>query len=381
MYEAVSNPALLDTPELLPQELCLVLRRHPNLLPQLQDVLKRGVIIGVRSAGKSSSTILEAVRTVSVHTQHRLISPWLRPLLLHNIAPVFTEQDYAMAKAHGEDLDAHIDSLRASRAELKVFVFIQQRKHVPTPDDVRLIEQLNVALMPAALEYAVNRIEFDNANERTEVAQAILKAMLLIGPVAHVFEQITHGVGKIIAASTDDLLSEVAELSALHGSGFTWKQLLGRSKILIPVFLLATYGAYSVEDFILRGEFVLGGLIFGLSAVALSLTTGIQSVKMYKQCVDDAVHDGKLNVPAGFERWRVAVQQDFSNPARLGLLIGAGMSPLIAIAVFVLLPQLTHNGWVLALLGTTETVVAGGTVMFARSINNRRYARRIFRDA
>lgn len=377
VYEVVTEPAAFDNPSTLPSELRVVMAWHPELEPELRSMIGRGTILGVRSTGHSSKKLLDAVRTIAVNTQHRLISPWLRPLLMRDIAPTFTATDYSAAKAEGIDLDAHVTALREVRAELKVFMLIDDRGRTHAPEDTALIERINKALAPAALEYAVNRIEFDNANERTEVAQAIIKAMLLIGPIAHVFEHIAQGVGKIVAASTDDVLSEVAELSALRGSGFTWRQLMKRSRILIPVFILATYGAYAVEGFIVREEFVIAGLLFGLSAVALSLTTALQSVKMYKQCVDDMCREGKLEAEPGLGRWRVAIHQDFANPARLGLIIGAVMSPIMAITVFVLLPFLTHNGWVLALLGTTETVVAGTTVMLARRINDARYARRI----
>ncbi len=377
VYEVVRDAGALDRRDTLPAELRVVLTTHPDVAPDLRAMLDGGVGLGVRSTGRSSQKFLDAVRTIAVHTQHRLIAPWLRPLLLNDVEPTFTATDRAQAAADNIDLDAHVRALREVRAELKVFVVIDDRGRSASAVNAALIDRLNGALAPAAIEYAVNRIEFDNANERTEVAQAIIKAMLFIGPIAHIFEEIASGVGKIIAASTDDVLSEVAELSALRGSGFTWRQLLKRSRILIPVFLLATYGAYAVEGFVRSHQYVTAGLLFGLSAVALSLTTAVQSVAMYKQCVDDMCAEGKLSVAAGSGRWRVAFHQDFSNPARLGLLIGAAMSPIMAITIFTLFPELTHNGWVLALLGTTETVVAGSTVMLARRINDARYARKI----
>jgi hypothetical protein len=37
--------------------------------------------------------------------------------------------------------------------------------------------------------------------------------------------------------------------------------------------------------------------------------------------------------------------------------------------VFVGFPQFVHNGWVLALLGTTETITAGVVVILARQLN------------
>jgi hypothetical protein len=179
----------------------------------------------------------------------------------------------------------------------------------------------------------------------------------------------THGFGKLFAASTDDVLAEAAELFALRGSGFTWKQLIVRSRILIPVFGLATYGAFSVDPLIDSGHLSWAGVVFGVSSVALSLTTAVQSVRMYKQCVDHMVSDGKLSLTGRLSHWITALKQDFTNPARLGLIIGALISPLMSMVVFVGLPIVVHNGWVLALLGTTETITAGIVVILARRIN------------
>ena len=111
------------------------------------------------------------------------------------------------------------------------------------------------------------------------------------------------------------------------------------------------------------------GMLFGTSSVALSLTTALQSVRMYKQCVDSMVDEGKFSLRQVQGHWLVALKQDFTNPARLGLFIGALLSPMISMTVFVGFPQFVHNGWVLALLGTTETITAGVVVLLARRLN------------
>ena len=210
---------------------------------------------------------------------------------------------------------------------------------------------------------------FDNADTRTATAQAIIKALVLIGPITHVLELYTRGFGKLFAASTDDVLAEAAELFALRGSGFTWKQLIVRSRILIPVFALATFGAFSVDPLIDSGHFSWAGIVFGVSSVALSLATALQSVPMYKTCVDDMVKEGKISITGKSGGWALAFKQDFTNPARLGLLVGALISPFISMTVFVGFPFTVHNGWVLAMLGTTKNITAGIVVILSRRIN------------
>ncbi len=242
-----------------------------------------------------------------------------------------------------------------------------------------LLQEINEDLYPFAVDYIVHRVLFDNAHSRTAVAQSLVKALLVIGPIAHVLEHWVHGIGKLFAASADDVLAEVAELFALRGSGFTWRQLARRSFVLVPVFALATWGALSVEPLVLRGSVALGGAVIGLSAVALSLTTAIQSIALYRQSYAQLIRRGKLS-GAHVSVWRLALTQDFTNPARLGLFVGAVASPLVAAIVFLTIPVAIHNGWALALLGSVESVVAGVTVIAANAIERKRFARRMRRE-
>jgi hypothetical protein len=187
-----------------------------------------------------------------------------------------------------------------------------------------------------------------------------------------VLEHYASGIGKLFAASADDLLGEGAEIMALRGSGFSWKELAKRSRILIPVFALATYGAFSVEGLLQRGQLVAGGIVFGLSAVALSLTTAIQSLFLYRQYLKKLVAEGKTTT-TDQQLTRVALRQDFTNPARLGLILGASMAPFMGIIGA--LTGVMHNGWVLAAIGSTESIVAGLTVILSGRISEWRFHR------
>ncbi len=241
------------------------------------------------------------------------------------------------------------------------------------------MREINEDLYPHAIEVIVNRVIFDNAHTRTHVAQSIIKALIVIGPITHALEHVLSGIGKVFAATADDLVSEAAELFALRGSGFSWRQLLKRSRILIPIFILATIGAFRVEGLVQDGRMALAGVVFGLSAVALSLTTAIQSIFLYRQAYTNLVTEGKVRLEPGQSTTLLALRQDFTNPARLGLFVGALSSPIFAAIVFLFLPFLTTNGWVLALLGSTESVVAGLTVVAAHRVNRWRFQTRVRR--
>ncbi|MEK7509050.1 MAG: hypothetical protein AAB568_04320, partial [Patescibacteria group bacterium] len=175
--------------------------------------------------------------------------------------------------------------------------------------------------------------------------------------------------------SADDLLGESAELMALRGSGFSWRELAKRGRLLVPVFALATWGAFSVEGLLEEGHTVWGGIVFGLSAVALSLTTAIQSIFMYRRNLIRLVNENKVTSRDSWGITKLALVQDFTNPARLGLLFGASLAPVMGIIGSLL--GLMHNGFVLAAIGSTESIVAGLTVIFADRINEWRFHRKL----
>lgn len=373
----VSVAEELNFPKILPLEVRFVMAKDKTYKKRLSEILENGKALGVRTVEKTPKRVLEAVNHISTLSQHNTIITWLPSLLKTQQEPNFTKEDVKKAKQKGVDLYKEVAAILKHRLEFKKIVLIDEENQGSTIEEQQLIRNLNETLFPVAIDYIINRIIYDNAHERTETAQSVIRALLIVGPIAHILEEYTRGVGKVFAASTDDVLAETAELLALRGSGFTWRQLYQRSKILLPVFIAATYAAFSVEGFIEKDRYFTAGFLFGLSAVALSLTTAIQSIKMYHESVKKLVRDAKINVQNTREEWIIAFKQDFTNPARLGLFLGALTSPIVAAGIFAFLPEITHNGWVLALLGTTESLVAGFTVILAKKLNTFRFRQQL----
>lgn len=375
----VTHPSELEFGELLPIEIRYVLAVRPSRHETFRKLLEQGFGIGVRTVDKTPERVLKAVDRISHETQHNTVVPWLERLLRHEELPVFSEDELRRAEGKGVNLYEEAKIILAKRFEFKKIVLVALENQCLTDEEQRVMREVNEDLYPHAVDVIVNRVTFDNAHTRTEVAQSIIKALLIVGPIAHVLEYVLSGIGKVFAATADDLLSEAAELFALRGSGFTWRQLARRSRILIPVFILATYGAFQVEPLIHAGRLAWAGVVFGLSAVALSLTTALQSIRLYHQSFAALVHEGKLKLDSGRSLLGYALRQDFTNPARLGLFIGAAASPLAAAVVFSFFPGLTKNGWALALLGSTESVVASLTVMAAAKVNRFRFRSKVRR--
>lgn len=366
--KVVTTPAELAVQEYLPMEVRYVLAVRPSRIEAFRKMLEDGYGIGVRTVEKTPERVLQAVDRLSRLTQHNTIIPWLPDLLRREELPVFTEEELRLAEGQGVNLYGEAKAILSQRYEFRKIIAVDLQNRCVGTDVQQLMKEVNEDLYPLAIDAIVHRVIYDNAHTRTEVAQSVIKALLLVGPIAHVLEHFLSGLGKVFAASVDDVLAEVAELFALRGSGFTWRQLIKRSRILIPVFIVATFGAFQVEPLIREGRIALAGVVFGLSAVALSLTTAIQSIFMYRKSYVDLAKENKLRLPAGKTVTGMALRQDFYNPARLGLFIGAFCAPLMAASVFSLAPELSKNGWILAALGSTESIVAGITVLSSKRL-------------
>ena len=375
--EVISLPEECEWEEYLPMEIRFIFKRYPAYKDRIRGILSQGKAIGVRTVLRTPENILQAIHTVSVYSQENYILTWLPQLLRDKHRPKFTATDRQRAKSEGENLDKAVEVILRDRLRFKRLVLIDEENIGIAPAEQRFMTELSELIYPLAIDYSVFRVIADNARERTAIAQAIIKALFIVGPVAHFLEKFAAGVGKIFAASVDDLLGESAEIMALRGSGFAWKELVKRSRILIPVFALATWGAFSVHGLIEEGHVISAGVIFGLSAVALSLTTAVQSIFMYRRNLIKLRDEKKVGAMNTKTLLKTALAQDFTNPARLGLLIGAALAPIMGITGSVL--GLMSNGWALAAIGSTESIVAGLTVILADQINELRFHRRLRR--
>ena len=374
----LSLPEELDHPDLIPIEMKYVFQRDPKLKAQVRKLLEqRHVSLGVRTTKRTPERVVEAINHVSFYSQHLTTTTWLPALIEEGKKPIMSAADRVGAKKHGVDLDKEIEEIYNYRDDYIKIVLLDTTNKDPAPEYREIVNRMNELLTPMTLKSATRSMVFDAAHVRTEIAQAIIKALLIVGPITHVLEKYARGIGKLFAATVDDLMTETAEFFALRGAGFTWKQIWKRAFILVPVFILATWGLLSVEHFIEQDRYFIAGLLFGFGAVALSLTTAIQSIFMFHARVQELEQEKKMKFKTRWQLWKVAIVQDFTNPARLGLFMGAIASPLLAGTVFLGFPHLTHNGWVLALLGSTETIVAGITIIYARKISEIRFKRRL----
>jgi hypothetical protein len=382
----LSLPEELDHEELVPLEIKYVFQRDPKTKMQVRKLLENEHLsLGVRTTKRTPERVVNAINNVSHYSQHLTTTTWLPDLIEKGKKPLITDADRKEAKKHGvKDLDEEVEVIYSYRDEFRKIILLDSKHDAASASQLQLIKHMNEVLMPMTLKSASKSMVFDAAHTRTEIAQAIIKALIVVGPITHFLEKFATGWGKVFAASIDDLMTETAEFFALRGAGFSWKQIWKRAFVLVPVFVLATWGLLSVEHFIEEGRYAVAGVLFGLGAVALSLTTAVQSIFMFHARVKELEEEKKMKFKKRSELWKVALVQDFTNPARLGLFVGAIASPILAAivfsgAVYTNNIWILYNGWILALLGSTETIIAGITIIYARKISEMRFRKQLTR--
>lgn len=367
---AITNAMeLLDIAH-LPLEFQFVITKNPERIHQLRDLLEAGYGVGIRTIEQTPSSILSAIDRISQRTQEKTIIPWLPRLLNETELPSFTEFELRTAEREGISLYEEAKYILEQRYEFKKMIVIDLHNKGIGSEVREFMVDLNKELYSLATDYMVHSVLHDTARAKTKIMRSVGKAIFLVGPISHVLERWVHGAGKLFAATADDVMAETVEVFSLRGSGFAWHQLIRHSKIFIPVFALATYTVFQIDALIQAGNVALAGVVFGCAAVAFSLTEIIRSVFFYKKCYQRLRKMLKIDPRSRYSDVRLAMIQIFSNPMRFGLLIGVLSVPVLAGLTFVFFTPHVNNGWVLALLGSMESIIAGITVFLVKRIKH-----------
>src|SRR3989338_8148471 len=151
--DVVSLPEELDFEIDLPIEIQYILRKYQQYQPRIKKILSEGKAIGVRTVLRTPENILQAVHTISVHSQGNYIITWLPELLRNKHRPVFTRQD----------LEKAVETILRDRLRFKKLVLIDEENVGIKPEEQRLMSELSEVIYPLAIDYSVFRVVADNA--------------------------------------------------------------------------------------------------------------------------------------------------------------------------------------------------------------------------
>jgi len=299
---------------------------YPKDYEFLENLKKRGAEISLVVCQRSPEEVLKAIRYIAVESQHKFVSTWLPAMVRKGTEPVILKKDVEALKKEyserlrtlqeikiqsefrrllieklwGEELAQKTDfseSIEKIAGFIPFFMSIEVKGGDLSVEDIQRIREINQKFdKDIGNEYALRKLLFDDANNTSEHAQNIIKAMTIIGPTAHILEHFGNlpGLAKFLAASADDIMSEWAEILALLGAGVTWKEIKNRFKVLGPAFPVAFFLAGIVEPAREKLNERIAGTIFSLAAVFLSAVTCVLSVKMFAENYLKLAREGKI---------------------------------------------------------------------------------------
>ncbi len=162
---------------------------------------------------------------------------------------------------------------------------------------------------------------------------------------------------------------EGAELWALQRAGYTGRPLIRRVALFALYCVIACVAAWVIQDMVVRGDFALGGFVFGLVAGILPVTLFLRTVSSLRQRFFSLQQAGKLRA---FERisWSLLWKEYALHSVRVVGLVGVCFMPFLSLLLFSTFPTIVHNGWMLIFLVFLEAFVLkiGVAVFFAWSL-------------
>lgn len=302
---------------------------HPEDYSFLKGLKDSGSTVRLVTCRKSPDSVLDAVRHIATDSQRKYVSTWLRGLVCDGVQPVVTKKDIENIERHYDRRIAGVQDIGGDDAVFRkkvitkmfadelpqkkdfkqsmdlisgfvpMYMYIEVSGPNCTTDEIQAlrIREINKKFSHGVgNEYALRKIIFDDADNVSEKAQTIMYAMAVIGPAAHVLEHTLElpWLAKFAAASTDDVMSEWAEISALLSAGVKWSEIRSRFKVLAPALVVASVLAASVDP----ARETLGdraaGAIYSTAAVFLSAVTCVLSAKLFADEYGALAREGKL---------------------------------------------------------------------------------------
>lgn len=290
----------LEDADHLPIEIKILMAERPDLKDAIEELDRQGVFLSLRRRTNTDPEIIDAIQNISTMSQQSYTETWLRQFILDGKKPLLKMTENGKSKAEqmkedGNEVDLEAD-LELIKDAINNYLELTATSELDS-NQAAILDQINTGLSGMNNEWAANRMQFDLSDEQSNEAQAMLKKMLVLGPLAHGLEHFNLGyVAKFITGTGVDVGSEMTEIQALRGAGLLQdkKELVNRLAPLLPIFAGASFLSVLSEKMIEENKTGMGGLAFGVSAAALSLATCVMSMKMYKNNYMELVQEGKI---------------------------------------------------------------------------------------
>jgi|GEM_PF-6826655 len=342
----LSDPDAAADSDNWPRSLQYVIAIKPARQATLADLLQRGCGLGVCEKTGVSDEARQGVEKLATLTQEGVLHPWLERLLVRGEVPLWSATDAQDAQERGVDLNQAVDAIKQHHREAKRFALVRPADGNPQDDDVKFIEELNVELASLHAAETARRLSVAVQPKQDALTLSIWISILVVGPLSHVCEMLLPGLGKVIAALGQSAFVEGRSARRAQQNGSAWWQVRRKLMPIVPYAALGIVLAIVCQLLVRSGSFVLAGLFFGLAAVAVPGARFFMRIGDVNRRYENLWRMGKLPANMTF-RW----YEGHDGNMRLIRLVSLCLSPIVSFLVFVSLPSLTSNGWLLALLG------------------------------
>ncbi|WP_206956892.1 hypothetical protein [Trinickia acidisoli] len=307
-----------------PREVARLVALHPQIGPMLQALQESGAKLTLVRCKQTPDVVLDAIRHVATNSQHKFVSTWLSRLVAFGIEPSVLEKDIEKvrtdnaksknaalkkfknepfraalaARQHDDELDEKTDiqgSVKLIKAFSESAMYVTSTS--PAEADGLSLRPINNSLREHfGSEYARRRMTFDDAKRTSESTAKIIVMLAVMSPMADLLQLVPHldGIDKAVMAGGDDIAGEFSNWPALKQAGMTLREMLGRAGITAPIALAALAMANAIDEAVKAVGDHVGGAMYSLSAVALSFTTAMLSIRWFAKNYERLKRENKL---------------------------------------------------------------------------------------
>lgn len=340
----------------MPIEFEILFSQDPIYRQEVEKLLDLGYVIEIHRLAHVPGDIRRAVRSIAYVSQEGTFGLWLSRLLIEGDRPTFTEREIEGAKRQGISLYDEVEHIFAQRYAYKRILLKDPQQVGIDAFQQDFFSQLNERLSSHALEYGKKRILAESTSLRTDSWRRLLFLFVCAGAVVQLVGGWMGALAYLSALVIGGVYEEGVELWALQRAGYAGRPLVRRGALLALFFAIACVAAWVIQDIVARGDFALGGFMFGVAASILPVMLFLRAISDLRQRFSSLQQAGKLRAS---ERvgWSVIWQEYVLHPAKMAALVGVCLMPMASLLLFRAFPMLAHNGWMLVFLVFLELFV------------------------
>lgn len=348
----------------MPVEFEILFAQDSTYRQEIEKLLDLGYVIEIHRLVLVPEDVRRAVRTIAHASQEGTFGPWVTRLLTEGDRPTFTEREVEAAKRQGVSLYEQVEQIFAQRYAYKRILLKDPQQIGIDTSQQDFFSRLNERLLPHTLEYGKKRIMAESVSLHTASWIRLLLLFMCAGAVGQLLGGWMGGLAYLFALVIAGVHGEGIELWTLQRAGYAGRPLARRIALLALYCLIACIAGWGIQGLVVRGDFALGGFVFGVVAGIVPVTRFLRAVSNLRQQFFSLQYAGKLRAS---ERvgWSLVWREYALHPVQVVGLVGVCFTPLLSSLLFSTFPTLVHNGWMLIFLVFLELFVLKiGVVVF-----------------